>query len=67
MKLRAMIDVRTDEPALLFGGWIHSGIAYMRSVRIVVIVAPFREVICEFKTNGVGRCVLEINDDELFV
>jgi hypothetical protein len=34
---------------------------------LVVVVAPFCKVVCEFEAGGVGIGVFEINDYELFV
>jgi hypothetical protein len=33
----------------------------------VVVVAPFCEVVCEFQTTGIGGCIFEVDDDQLFV
>jgi len=35
----------------------------MRVGWVVIICSPFMEVIGDVVTTGVGRCVLEINDD----
>lgn len=32
-----------------------------------VVIAPFREVVCEFETRGISRGVLEVDYDELLV
>jgi hypothetical protein len=33
----------------------------------VIVVAPFREMVCELKTWRIGRSVFEVDDYELFV
>lgn len=33
----------------------------------MVIVAPFREVVCEFEAGDIGGSVFEVDDDELLV
>ena len=35
--------------------------------RGVVIVTPFCEMVCKFKPGDVGRGILKVNDNELFV
>lgn len=62
-----MVDVGFDEAALFFFGGVVLGVAGVGSNRVVVVVAPFCEVICEFEAAGVGGGVFEVDDDELFV
>lgn len=33
----------------------------------MIVVAPFRKVVCEFQTGGVGGGVFEVDNYELFV
>lgn len=62
-----MINVGTNKASLLLDGGIIVRVARPWFVGIVVVVAPFREVVCEFQTRGIGGCVLEVDDYELFV
>lgn len=54
IELRTMVDIRADEGSLFFKGWVIVGIACPWSGGVVVVVAPFCEVVCEFETWGVG-------------
>jgi hypothetical protein len=65
--LGAVVYVCSDETLLLFQTRITIGVASKGSQGVVVVVHPFREVIGKFVSSCVGTCVLEINDDELFV
>lgn len=62
-----MVDITFDETALLLQRRVVFGIACPRFRSVVVIVAPFREMVCEFEARCVGGCVFEVYDDELFV
>ncbi len=62
-----MQDVAADEALLLFGGWVVVCVAGVGGLRVVVVVAPFGEVVCEFEAAHVGVGVFEVDDDELFV
>ena len=62
-----MVDVGSNETALFFEGWVSVCVACPRLSRIVVIVAPFSEMVGELKTRSVRGCVLKINDNELSV
>lgn len=33
----------------------------------MIVVAPLREVVCEFQARGIGGCVFKVDHDELFV
>jgi hypothetical protein len=61
-----VIDIAADESALLLERRVQTRIAHKGDGEVVV-VAPFREMISEFETGGIGRGVFEINDHELFV
>jgi hypothetical protein len=52
---------------LFFFGGVVVSVAGVRCDGVVVVVAPFCEVVCELKTGGVGGGVFKVNDDELFV
>jgi len=52
----------------LFGGGGEGfGVADVGRGGVVVVVAPFCEVVCEFETGGVAGGVFEVDYDELFV
>ena len=65
--MRTVVDVRADEVTLLFEGWVAVCVACPGFIGIVIVVAPFCEMVGKFKAGGVGGCILEINDYELFV
>ena len=46
--LGSVLDVGFEEAALFFGRWVAVGVKGVLTDRLVVIVAPFCEVICEF-------------------
>ena len=62
-----MVDVTSDKASLLFQSWVSGCSTSPRLGGVVVIVAPFCEVVCEFEAGKVGGCVFEVDDDELFV
>jgi len=62
-----MVYIRTDERFLLFRGRVIIRATSPGFLFVVVVVAPFCEVVCEFKARGIGGCVFEVDDDELFV
>lgn len=39
----------------------------MRGDRVMIIIAPFCEVVCELETRGVCGGVFEVDNDKLFV
>jgi hypothetical protein len=65
--LRAVVDVGADEATLFVRGGVVVLIARVGCDGIVVVVAPFCEVVCEFEAGGVGGGVFEVDDDELLV
>lgn len=65
--MRTVVDVASDEFALLFEAWIAAGMACPGCSWIVVIVTPFCEVVCEFEAGRVGGCVFEVYDNQLLV
>ena len=46
--LGSVLDIGFEEAALFFGGWVAAGVEGVLTDGIVVIVAPFCEVVCEF-------------------
>lgn len=62
-----MPHICSDEPVLLFRSGVGVCIAGVRRGRVVVVVAPFCEVVCEFESWRVGGGVFEIDHYELFV
>ena len=56
-----------DEAALFLNGGEGFGVADVRGGGVVVVVAPFRKVVCELEAGGIARGVFEVNDDELLV
>lgn len=65
--VRAVAGVGADEALLVLRGGVEGVGALPGEGWVVVVVAPFREVVCEFQAGGVGVCVFEVDDDELFV
>lgn len=62
-----MVDIGADEALLLFQCWVLFGVALPRVGGVVVIVAPFCKVVCEFEAGGVGGGILKVDNDELLV
>ena len=62
-----MRHVCLQKPFLLAGGRVQGRAARVRRRLVVVIVAPFREVVCEFEARRVRIGVLEVDDDEALV
>lgn len=62
-----MVEVGADEAALLGGGGEGFGVADVGVRGVVVVVAPLREVVCEFEAGVVAGGVLEVDYDELLV
>ena len=62
-----MIHVRLDGAALFLGRGVARGVTGVRAGRVVVVVGPLGEVVCEFETREVGGRVLEVDYHELFV
>lgn len=62
-----MADIGADEASLVVRRWVCGSVAAPGGLLIVVIVAPFGEMIGKFEARGVGRCILKINDDKLLV
>lgn len=62
-----MIEVSADEAALFGGGGEGFGVADVRGGGVVVVVAPFGEVVGEFEAGGVAGGVFEVDDNELLV
>lgn len=52
---------------MFFDGRIVLGVAGFWLLLVMIIVAPLCEVVREFETWCVGRGVLEVDNDELFV
>ena len=46
--LGSVLDVSFQEAALFFGGRVAAGVKGVLTNWIVIIVAPFCEVVCEF-------------------
>ena len=63
----SMVEICADEPTLFLNGRIVFSIASLRPLLIMVVVAPLREMVCEFQARGVGGCIFEIDNYELFV
>jgi len=64
---RLVVDIRLDEAVSLFQRWVLARIAGMWRERVVVVVCPFREVICKLQTGKIGSCVFEVDDNQLLV
>jgi len=62
-----MINITPNKPLLLFHRRIIISIALPRFIRVMIIITPFREMVCEFETRGIGTGVFEIYDYELYV
>lgn len=63
-----MVEVGFDEAVLLLRrGIVALSAAGVRGGRVVVIVGPFGEVICELKSRQIGRGVFKVDDDKLLV
>ena len=62
-----MVEVSTDEAALFFDGRIILSVASLWLFLVVVVVAPFSEVVCKFEARCVSRGILEVNDYELLM
>lgn len=62
-----MVHVGTDEPFLLFECWIVVCVACPGLLFVVVVIAPFCEVVGEFKAGGVGGGVFKVDDNQLSV
>lgn len=62
-----MVDIGFYEAALFFFRRVVVCITGVRRNGVMIIIAPFCEVICELETRGVGGGVFEVDDDELFV
>ena len=62
-----MHDIGADEAALFFWARVAGRVAGVGLGGVVVVVAPFGEVVGEFHAGCVGRGVLEVDDDELAV
>jgi hypothetical protein len=62
-----MIDIGAYEAALLLYRRVFIGVACPGFVGIVVIIAPFCEVICELETRSVSRGILKVNDHKLLM
>lgn len=62
-----MINITANEPLLFLESRIPRRITEPRLLRVVIVVAPFRKVVCELETRRVGGCIFEVNNDELFV
>ena len=63
--MRTVIDIGANKTSLFFKRRVSVCIASPGLGRIVVIVAPFCEVVGEFKSGCVCGCILKINDNEL--
>ena len=62
-----MIDIRLQEAVLFLRGRVVACIAHVGKCLIMVVVAPFVEVIGKLKASNIGGRVLEVNHDELLV
>lgn len=62
-----MGDIGFDKTALLFGCWIDFLVDRVRNFRVMIVVAPFCEVICELEAWNIGIGVFEVDDDKLLV
>lgn len=58
-----MLNISFEEAVLLFWCGICIRIEGIWLGRIMVVVAPFREVVCEFEAGDVGRGILEVDND----
>jgi len=59
--------VGANEAILLFGSGVEGRVAEPGHLLIVVVVAPFGEVVGELEARGVCVGVLEVNDNQLLV
>lgn len=62
-----MVYVGFDKATLFFFCRVVLGIAGVGSDGVVVIIAPFCEMVCELETRGISGGVFEVDDDKLFV
>ena len=60
-----MHHITPDEAVLLFGRRVSLGIARVARVWMVIVVAPFSEVVRKLQARRSGVGVLEINHDQL--
>lgn len=82
-ELGLVVYIRSNEALLLLNGRIVLGLAFERSLHVVVIIAPFslpssvcvrashkrkaHEVICKLQSDEVCVRILEVDHDKLFV
>lgn len=63
-----MVQVGFDEAILLLRRGVAAlGAAGVGGGRVVIVVGPLGEVVCEFEPWQVGRGIFKIDDNELFV
>lgn len=62
-----MVEIGAHESALFLHRRVVFCITRLRLLLVVVVVAPFREMVCEFETRSVSGCVFEVDDYELFM
>lgn len=63
MELRSMEHIAPQKAPLFLHTGIVIRIASPGFAGVVVVVTPFREVVCEFQPGRVGRCVFEVDYD----
>jgi hypothetical protein len=62
-----VVDIRGNETVLFFWCWICTRVACPGPFGIVIVVAPFGEMICEFQGWYIGCRVFKVYYNELFV
>ena len=65
--MAVVVDISAHEAGLFLDGRVFRHVTGERVERVVVVVGPFGEVVCEFEAWQVGGGVLEVDDHELFV
>jgi hypothetical protein len=67
VELWPVVNIGFDEASLFFFSGVVIGITGVRGDRVVVIIAPFCEMVCELETRCVGGGVFKVDDNKLFV
>lgn len=62
-----MVDVCPDEALLLLQRRIAVGVAGIGHHRVVIVVHPLCEMVGKLVASRVGRCILEVNDNQLLM
>lgn len=64
---RLVLDVCFQKAVLFFFCGVVCLSEGIGSVGVVVVIAPFCEVVCEFEARDVGGRIFKVDDYELFV